>query len=60
LRVKLGRIALGALRPLFAEHERFELVMAFLTDVFKDRHMSVSRLFAVLVPLESIRANFAN
>jgi hypothetical protein len=35
-------------------------VMAFLTDVFKNRHMSVSRPFAVLVPLESIRANFAN
>jgi len=45
---------------LFAEDERFELVMAFPTDVFKNWHMSVSQPFAVPVPLESIRANFAN
>jgi hypothetical protein len=60
LRVQLGRVALRAFRPLFAEDEGFELVMAFLTDVFKYRHMISSGPFAVLAPLESIRADFAN
>jgi hypothetical protein len=43
LRVKLGCVALRAFRTLLAEYEGFEVVMAFLADVFKDGHMSGSR-----------------
>jgi hypothetical protein len=43
LRIKLGGMALRALRLLFAVHESFELMMAFLANVFEDGHGQLQR-----------------
>jgi hypothetical protein len=41
LRTQLFAFALWALGFVAAEHQRFELVLAFLADVFKDWHGSL-------------------
>ena len=38
LRIELGGMALRAFGFLLAVHESFELMMAFLADVFEDGH----------------------
>jgi hypothetical protein len=55
-------MALWTLGLLIAEDQGFELVMAFLADVFKDRHGFsgfVEFFSARTIPLESICGNFA-
>jgi hypothetical protein len=49
LRLKLLRVAFWALGFLFAVDQRFELMMAFLADVFVDWH--IDSYFQGLKPL---------
>ena len=59
LRIQLFALTLGTRGLVAAEDKGFEFVLAFLADVFKNRHgRPLPRNW--LLPLESICGNFAN
>jgi len=58
LRTQLFAFALGTLCLVAAEDQGFKLVLAFLADVFKNRHDELP--WNGMILLESICGNFAN